>query len=70
MFLKDTQSGDLVEVLDPKEMFDPASATMKVRYQAGEEVGEPTDVEKAKLEFPSGESLPKCWLDTHYRVNF
>jgi len=70
MFLKDTQSGDLVEVLDPKEMFDPASSTMKVRYQAGEEVGEPVHAEKTRLEFPSGESLPKCWLDIHYRVKF
>jgi len=70
MFLKDKQSNDLVEVLDPKEMFNPASSTMKVRYQAGEEVGEPTDVEKIRLEFPSGESLPKCWLDAHYRVKF
>ncbi len=70
MFLKDKQSGDLVEVLDPREMFNPASSTMKVRYQAGEEVGEPTDVEKANLEFPSGEELPRCWLDPHYRVKF
>ncbi len=70
MFLRDTQSGDLVEVLDPREMFNPASNTMKVCYQAGEEVGEPTDVEKANLEFPSGEALPKCWMDTHYRVKF
>ncbi len=70
MFLKDKKSGDLVEVLNPKEMFDPASATMQVRFQAGEEVGEPIDVNKAGLSFPSGESLPKCWLDTHYRVKF
>jgi len=70
MFLKDTQSGDLVEVLDAKEMFNPASSTMKVRYQAGEEVGEPTSVEKTNLEFPSGEALPKCWLDLHYPVKF
>jgi len=70
MFLKDMQSGDLVEVLDPRQMFDPASSTMKVRYQAGEEVGEPVEVEKTRLEFPSGEPLPKCWLDTHYRVKF
>ncbi|MDQ6987964.1 MAG: acetyltransferase [Mariprofundaceae bacterium] len=70
MFLKDKNSGDLVEVLDPKEMFDPASDAMSVRFQAGEEVGEPVNVSKSDLCFPSGESLPKCWLDTHYRVKF
>ena len=70
MFLKDKKSGDLVEVLDAKEMFNPATSTMKVRFQAGEEVGEPVNVEKSSLCFPSGEELPRCWLDTHYRVRF
>jgi len=70
MFLKDKRSGDLVEVLNPKEMFNPDSGTMSVRYQAGEEVGEPVDVEKTALCFPSDEDLPRCWLDAHYRVKF
>jgi len=70
MFLKDKNSGDLVEVLDAKEMFNPASPTMKVRHQAGEEVGEPVDANKADLCFPSDEALPRCWLDTHYRIKF
>jgi len=70
MFLKDKKSGDLVEVIDPKEMFDPATAKMKVRFQAGEEVGDPVSVSKSGLCFPSDEALPRCWLDTHYRVKF
>ncbi len=70
MFLKDSQTGDLVEVLDPKEMFNPASPTMKVRYQAGEDLGDPVVVDKTQLEFPSGEPLPRCWVDMHYRVRF
>ncbi|OIQ03551.1 MAG: acetyltransferase [Zetaproteobacteria bacterium CG06_land_8_20_14_3_00_59_53] len=70
MFLKDKKSGDLVEVLDPKEMFNPASAKMKVRFQAGEEVGDPITVNKSGLCFPSDEALPRCWLDTQYRVKF
>ena len=70
MFLKDKKSGDLVEVLDPKEMFDPAASNLKVRFQAGEEVGEPVSVSKAGLCFPSDEDLPRCWLDPHYRVSF
>jgi len=70
MFLKEKSSDDLVEVLDPKEMFNPASGTMSVRHQAGEEVGEPVAVKKTELCFPSGEELPRCWLDTHYRIKF
>lgn len=70
MFLKEKKSGDLVEVLDPKQMFNPAESAMNVRYQAGEEVGDPVSVNKTALCFPSDEPLPRCWIDTHYRVKF
>lgn len=70
MFLKDVNNGDLVDVIDTKELFDPFSEQVTVRYQAGEEVGPPVDVAKNTLAFPSGEHLPKCWLDPHYRVAF
>lgn len=70
MFLKDSETGDLVEVVDMKEAVDPTVEQVTVRYQAGEEVGDPVRVSKAKLAFPSGEKLPKCWLDAHYRVKF
>jgi len=36
------------------------------RLQAGEELQDPTALNKAELSFPSGESLPRCWLDPHY----
>lgn len=70
MFLKDSETGDLVEAVDMKEAIDPTVEQITVRYQAGEEVGDPVRVDKAKLTFPSGETLPKCWLDPHYRVEF
>jgi len=70
MFLKDKAKGDLVEVLDVHEVTDPTVAEVTVRYQAGEERGDPVKVAKAGLVFPSDEKLPKCWLDPHYRMKF
>jgi len=70
MFLKDAKSGDLVEVLDTQVLFDPTEENVQVRYQAGEEVGDAVQISKRKLAFPSGEKLPRCWLDAHYRMHF
>jgi hypothetical protein len=28
---------------------------------------DPEKFDKAEIEFPSGEDLPRCWLDSHYR---
>jgi len=70
MFVKNAGNDDLAQVLEIKELTDPHSATVRVRYQAGEEVGDPVAVEKSSLVFPSGEALPQCWLDPHYRVQF
>lgn len=70
MFLKNADNGDLVQVVDVTELTDPYSATVTVRYQAGEEVGDPESVAKTVFVFPSGEVLPKCWLDAHYRASF
>jgi len=70
MFLKNKQSGDLAEVLDIKRLFDPTEKRVWVKYQAGEEVGDPVSASKSEMIFPSGEALPCCWLDSHYRVNF
>ncbi len=33
----------------------------------GEERQDPEKFDKAGLVFPSGEALPQCWLDAHYR---
>jgi len=70
MFLKNTENGDLAQVVELGELTDPNASSVTVRYHAGEEAGEPVGAEKAGLTFPSGEALPKCWLDAHYRVSF
>ena len=67
MYLKDKQTGDLVEVLTLDDLFDPFKATVSGRFHAGEELQEPREFAKADLIFPSGEALPRCWTDPHYK---
>ena len=67
MFLKDKHSGNLVEVLDLNALFDPLKPALMGRLHAGEEMQDPTSFEKTELIFLSDETLPRCWLDVHYR---
>jgi hypothetical protein len=69
MYLRDKKSGDLVEVLDTAAMTDPCQPELQGRFHAGEELQDPAVFSKDNLEFPSGESLPRCWLDASYRVS-
>jgi len=67
MFLKDKQAGHLVEILDLCALFDPLQSVVKGRIHAGEEMQDPTGFDKSDLIFPSGECLPRYWVDVHYR---
>jgi len=67
MYLKHTGSGDLVEVLDMRALINPKQSRIAGRYHAGEERQDPATYEKAELIFPSGEALPRCWVDANYR---
>ena len=67
MFMKDKKSGDLVEVLDINELINPAADTVTGRFHAGEEMPERQPFAKSALLFPSGEALPRCWSDPHYK---
>lgn len=68
MFLKIQHSDDtsLLEVLDLTQLFDPFAAEVLGRVHAGEEMQDPQPVAKASLHFPSGEALPRCWVDPAY----
>lgn len=68
MYLKDKSSGDLVEVIDVGAMIDPCQAQLSGRFHAGEELQDPASFKKGELEFPSGEALPRCWIDPDYRT--
>ncbi len=67
MFLKQRSNGKLVEVLGLRDLFNPLHATLVGRYHAGEELQDPEQFAKSDLAFCSGEDLPKCWTDVHYR---
>lgn len=69
MFLQQKQNHEMLEVLSLKELFDPFTTSLIGRYQHGEEVQDPEKFEKTNLQFLSGEQLPRCWLDAHYRDN-
>lgn len=67
MYLKHAPSGDLVEVLDIKALGDPYRKQVAGRFHAGEELQDPANFAKSELMFPSGEALPRCWVDPNYR---
>ena len=66
MFLRTRQDGSLMEVLNLPQLFDPFATTLHGRLHAGEELQDPAALNKSELRFPSGEPLPRCWLDPHY----
>lgn len=67
MFLKQRSSGHLIEVLDQSALFDPHSAGFRGRLNVGEDIPEAEEFLKTDACFPSGEALPRCWVDAHYR---
>lgn len=68
MYLRHTHSGDLVEIADLSALFDPCRADISGRIHAGEELQDAAVFAKADLVFPSGEGLPRCWVDRAYRA--
>lgn len=66
MYLKHVPTGDLVEVLDLPDVINPNSPTIRARSYINDTVQKPENFLKAELVFPSGESLPLCWIDSQY----
>lgn len=67
MYLKEKGTNHLAEVLSLPELFDPFHSSISARYHFGEEAQDPEPIAKSQLIFLSGEALPQCWLDPHYR---
>lgn len=67
MFLHSKKDKALLKVLDSDELINPLKNTIQGQIQEGEEEQEPEQFEKADLVFPSGENLPRCWVDANYR---
>ena len=67
MFLMHKPSGDIVEVMDLEALFDPFRIEVEGRFHAGEEMQDPTGFRKSDMLFLSGEHMPRCWVDPHYK---
>ncbi len=67
MYLKHRQTEKLIEVLGTNDLFNPLHPSLVGRYHYGEELQEPEKFPKTELIFLSGEDLPRCWTDVHYR---
>jgi hypothetical protein len=67
MLLQIKNSGELVKILEIQELLDPNNDVVHAREQEGEEEQPPDTFKKENLVFPSGEVLPRCWLDANYR---
>ena len=68
MFVQHKRSGDLIEILDLENLYDPCQSEIMGRFHCGEEMQEPEKFTKLEVIFPSGESLPLCWLEPDYRT--
>jgi hypothetical protein len=67
MFLHNKETDSLVEIEDIQALINPNQDEVVAKSQSGEEEQEPESMRKSNLIFPSGESLPRCWLDADYR---
>ncbi len=67
MLLKLKRENHLMEVEDLESLMNPFEKAVQGRIQWGEEEQDPEAFHKDDLCFPSGESLPQCWRDAHYR---
>ena len=67
MFLKHRTNGEMLKVLSLDDLFNMNRNSIQGCYQWGEEEQDPENFHKNDLTFLSGEALPNCWTDPHYR---
>jgi hypothetical protein len=67
MLLKTRTNGHMVEILNMVELMNLNREEVTGCYQEGEEQQDPEMFKKSDLVFLSGEALPRCWTDPHYR---
>lgn len=68
MFLQVKSSDILVEVVDIETLFNPLKNEIVGRIQQGQKEQDSMPYQKQDLAFPSGEDLPRCWMDSTYRT--
>jgi len=68
MLVKDREDQTLIQVMNPEELIDPFKQQIQGRQKAGQEVQPTRAFDKSRLIFPSGETLPQCWMDPEYHT--
>lgn len=69
MFVKNAQDQTLIKIVDVNELFDPLRDEVQGHQQSGQEEQPTRAFQKSALQFPSGEALPRCWVDPDYQLN-
>ncbi len=67
MLFKQESTGKLVDVVDIQSLMNPFHDDIAGQLQWGEDLSDPEIIPKADLRFLSGEALPSCWINSHYR---
>lgn len=67
MLLNQISSGHMIEVTNLVDLINLNCDEVVGRYQEGEDLQEPKAFKKSDLIFLSGEHLPNCWTNPHYR---
>ncbi|MFQ4145862.1 acetyltransferase [Chlorogloeopsis sp. ULAP02] len=67
MLLQIKDSGELIKIVNVQELIDPTVESIQAQEQRGQEEQSPESYQKESLVFPSGENLPRCWVDANYR---
>ena len=67
MLLRQKSTGHMLEVVDIVELMNLNHKDVPGRIQEGEEQQDTARYKKTDLVFLSGEALPRCWTDPHYR---
>jgi hypothetical protein len=67
MFLKLRERDLLIAVENLQDLTNPYETHVSGRLQWGDEEQDPETFNKNDLCFPSGEDLPRCWRDVHFR---
>lgn len=67
MLLRQKSSGHMIEVRDYIDLINLNNDEVVGFFQEGEDVQDSDNFKKQDLVFLSGEELPRCWVDPHYR---
>ncbi len=65
MLLKNKQDGALIEIQDTITLINPFESQVKGCIQEGQEEQNLEKFAKNMLIFPSGENLPRCWVESN-----